>query len=292
MTELNQMPACSKPLLQDSAVLHGDCLELMKNIPDSSIDLILTDPPYNTTDCKWDKQPINWELLKDELLRIIKPSGTICISVQNPFGFMVGGLFAKTYRHKWVWEKDRGANFQAVRCQPLRITEDILVFSKSGYKKAWNDKGSIKSIYNPQFLSGKGSSREKTMNIDKPKGKSMTDMNNRKSERALVAKNTNDTSKQRYPKEIIYFPVPYKDRKHPTQKPVELFQYLISTYTNEGMSVLDCFSGSGTTAIACINTNRNYILMEKEKKYFDIINERIDKHNSRHDGELSFDEVS
>ena len=117
----------------------------------------------------------------------------------------------------------------------------------------------------------------------------MLEINNRKSERGIVSKNTNDTSKQRYPKEIIYFPVPYKDRKHPTQKPVELFQYLIKTYTNDGMIVLDCFSGSGTTAIACINTNRNYILMEKEQKYFDIINERIDKHNKLRDGEFSFE---
>lgn len=279
----------TKPLLSPVRVFNGDCLEVMKSIPNESVDLILTDPPYNTTDCKWDKQPIDWNILKAEFMRIIKPTGTICISVQNPFGFLIGGLFSEIYRHKWVWEKDRGANFQCLKAQPLRITEDILVFSKSGYLRPWNDKGSIKSIYNPQFLSGKGSSREKTMNIDKPKSQNMLEINNRKSERGIVSKNTNDTSKQRYPKEIIYFPVPYKDRKHPTQKPIELFQYLIKTYTNEGMTVLDCFSGSGTTAIACLNTNRNYILIEKEKKYFDIINERIAKHTQQRAEEFSFE---
>ena len=127
MIELKTESACSKTLLSPVRVFNGDCLEIMKSIPNESVDLILTDPPYNTTDCKWDKQPINWELLKIELLRIIKPSGTICISVQNPFGFLIGGLFAEIYRHKWVWEKDRGANFQCLKAQPLRITEDILV---------------------------------------------------------------------------------------------------------------------------------------------------------------------
>jgi len=269
-------------------ILNGNCFDVLKTIEDASIDLILTDPPYNTTDCKWDKQPIDWNILKSEFLRVIKPTGTICISVQNPFAFMIGGLFAEIYRYRWVWEKDRGANFQALKAQPLRITEDILVLSKTGYKKAWNDKGSIKSIYNPQMMKGKGSSREKTMNIDKPKSNNMLDMNQRNSIRNTVTKNTNDTSLQRYPKEIIYHPVPYKDRVHPTQKPIELFEYLIKTYTNENMLVLDCFSGSGTTALAALKTKRQFICIEKEQKYYDIILKRVADFNKKFEPQTLF----
>ena len=256
----------------------GNSLEYLKTLEDESIDLILTDPPYNTTDCKWDKQPIKWNEYKKEMIRVLKQSGTLCISVQNPFNFKIGDLFSEFYRHRWVWEKDRGANFQCLKAQPLRITEDILVFSKSGYLRPWNDGGTIKSIYNPQFLEGKGSSRKKTMNIDKPKSENMLKINNRKSDRGIVSKNTNDTSKRRYPKEIIYFPVPYKGRIHPTQKPVELFEYLIKTYTNEGMTVLDCFSGSMTTAIACLNTGRNYICIEQDEEMYKKAKERIAKY--------------
>lgn len=269
-------------------ILLGDCLELLKGIESESIDLILTDPPYNTTDCKWDKQPINWNILKAEFMRIIKPTGTICISVQNPFGFFVGGLFAEFYRHRWVWEKDRGANFQCIKAQPLRISEDVLVLNKVGYKVSWNNNGKPKGIYNPQMLNGKGSSREKTMNINKPKSDNMLEMLNRKSEKNKVTKNTNDTSKQRYPKEIIYFPVPYNGRVHPTQKPVELFEHLIKTYTNEGMKVLDCFGGSGTTAIACLKTNRQFIVMEKEQKYYDIILKRVADFNKNFEPQTLF----
>ena len=136
----------------------GNSLQYLKTLEDESIDLILTDPPYNTTDCKWDKQPIDWNELKCEFLRVIKPTGTICISVQNPFGFLVGSLFSEIYRHRWVWEKDKSANFQAVKCQPLKTTEDILVFNKIGYKKSWNNNGKPKGIYNPQMREGKGSS--------------------------------------------------------------------------------------------------------------------------------------
>lgn len=264
-------------IFEKNKIYLGDCLDIMQMIPDSSIDLILTDPPYNTTDCRWDKQPIDWNKLKSEFLRVIKPTGTICISVQNPFGFMVGGLFSEIYRHRWVWEKDRGANFQALKSQPFRITEDILVFNRIGYKVSWNNNGKPKGIYNPQFLNGKGSSREKTMYKEQQKSEHIKQIVDRKSKRNAVCMNTNDTSKQRYPKEIIYFPVPYKDRVHPTQKPVELFEYLIKTYTNEGAIVLDCFGGSGTTGIACYNTNRNYVMIEKEKQYFDLFLKREEK---------------
>lgn len=254
-------------------ILQGDCLELMKDIPDESIDLILTDPPYNTTDCKWDKQPIDWNILKSEFLRIIKPTGTICISVQNPFGFLVGGLFAEIYRHRWVWEKDKCGNFLAAKASPLKYTEDILVFQKNGYYTAWNNNGKPKGIYNPQMRSGTGKARKTN---SERFGLSSTQISDRPKYNPLIAKPETDGI-VRYPADIIYFSVPHRkdERMHPTQKPNELFEYLIKTYTNEGDLVLDYCAGSGTTGIACLNTNRKYILMEKEKKYFEIIKKRI-----------------
>ena len=271
-------------------ILNGNSLELLKDIENESIDLILTDPPYNTTDCKWDKQPIDWNILKSEFLRIIKPTGTICISVQNPFGFLIGGLFAEIYRHRWVWEKDKSANFQAVKCQPLKTTEDILVFNKIGYKIPWNNNGKPKGIYNPQMIEGKGYSREKAMFKDIKKGRSMSQIVQRESYRNSVCQNTNDSSKQRYPKELIYFTVPHnkEERIHPTQKPVELFEYLIKTYTNEGMLVLDCFAGSGTTAIASENTKRQYICIEKDPNYFEKIKKRVGDFNKNFEPQTLF----
>ena len=271
-------------------ILNGNSLELLKDIENESIDLILTDPPYNTTDCKWDKQPIDWNILKSEFLRIIKPTGTICISVQNPFGFLIGGLFAEIYRHRWVWEKDKSANFQAVKCQPLKTTEDILVFNKIGYKIPWNNNGKPKGIYNPQMIEGKGYSREKAMFKDIKKGRSINQIVQRESYRNSVCQNTNDSSKQRYPKELIYFTVPHnkEERIHPTQKPVELFEYLIKTYTNEGMLVLDCFAGSGTTAIASENTKRQYICIEKDPNYFEKIKKRVADFNKNFEPQTLF----
>ena len=259
-----------------SALFQGDCLEIMPLIPDNSIDMILIDPPYNTTDCKWDKQPIDWNLLKAEFMRIIKPAGTICISVQNPFSFMIGSLFVETYRHRWIWEKDKSANFQAVKCQPLKTTEDILVFNKVGYKIPWNNNGKQKGVYNPQMREGKGHSREKAMFIDFKKGQSINEIVKRDSYRNSVCQNTNDSAKQRYPKELIYFTVPHKknERVHPTQKPVELFEYLIKTYTNDDMIILDCFIGSGTTGVASKKLNRKFIGIEKEPKYYEIACQR------------------
>ena len=271
-------------------ILNGNSLELLKDIENESIDLILTDPPYNTTDCKWDKQPIDWNILKSEFLRIIKPTGTICISVQNPFGFLIGGLFAEIYRHRWVWEKDKSANFQAVKCQPLKTTEDILVFNKIGYKIPWNNNGKPKGIYNPQMIEGKGYSREKAMFKDIKKGRSMSQIVQRESYRNSVCQNTNDSSKQRYPKELIYFTVPHnkEERIRPTQKPVELFEYLIKTYTNEGMLGLDCFAGSGTTAIASENTKRQYICIEKDPNYFEKIKKRVGDFNKNFEPQTLF----
>ena len=264
-------------------ILNGNSLELLKQIEDQSIDLILTDPPYNTTDCKWDKQPIDWNVLKSEFLRIIKPTGTICISVQNPFGFMVGGLFADIYRHRWIWKKNKCANFLSAKANPLKYTEDILIFQKHGYYTSWNNNGKPKGIYNPKmtFVSQDG------VNSGQKRGKVMNMINDRPNPTKLKS-DPNKDPKSRFPSEIIVFDVDKKDKYHPTQKPVELFEYLIKTYTNENMVVLDCFGGSGTTAIACLNTNRQFIVIEKEQKYYDIILKRVGDFNKKFETQTLF----
>lgn len=267
-------------------IINGNCFDVLKNIEDESIDLILTDPPYNTTDCKWDKQPIDWNILKSEFLRIIKPTGTICISVQNPFGFLVGGLFAEIYRHRWVWEKDKCGNFLAAKASPLKYTEDILVFQKNGYYTAWNNNGKPKGIYHPQMRSGSG--KAKKTNSERF-GLSSTQISDRPKYNPLIA-NPETDGIVRYPADIIYFSVPHRkdERIHPTQKPIELFEYLIKTYTNEGMLVLDCFAGSGTTAIAAMKTKRQFICIEKEQKYYDIILKRVEDFNKNFEQQTLF----
>ena len=267
-------------------IINGNSLEYLKTLEDESIDLILTDPPYNTTDCKWDKQPIDWSVLKSEFLRVIKPTGTICISVQNPFGFLIGGLFADSYRHRWVWEKDKCGNFLAAKAAPLKYTEDILVFQKNGYYTAWNNNGKPKGVYNPQMRKGTG--KAKKTNSERF-GLSSIQISDRPKYNPLIA-NPETDGIVRYPSDIIYFSVPHRkeDRFHPTQKPVELFEYLIKTYTNENMVVLDCFGGSGTTAIACLNTNRQFIVMEKEQKYYDIILKRVGDFNKKFETQTLF----
>ena len=249
----------------------GNSLEHLKTMKSESIDLILTDPPYNTTDCKWDKK-IEWVEWWTEWKRIIKPTGSIIITCQMPFLVEValGGL--DLYRHKWVWRKDKCGNFMVAKSQPLKTTEDVLIFSKTGYHKSWNNNGKPKSIYNPQMTT----SYNKTNN-GTSQGESLKAINNRP-KKVVFKSDSKKDPKSRYPKDIIYFPVPYgKDRHHPTQKPVGLFEYFIKTYTNEGMTVLDCFAGYFTTAIACLNTDRKYICIEQEKDIYIKAVDRVEK---------------
>ena len=269
-------------------ILLGDCLELLKTIESESIDLILTDPPYNTTDCKWDKQPIDWNILKAEFMRIIKPTGTICISVQNPFTFMIGGLFVETYRHRWIWKKNKCANFLVAKSAPMKYTEDILVFSKHGFQNSWNNT-KPKSIYNPPFVDANILTTERRKHKFTPRDHSEGIQEINKREKRVLLKPTvsNIPYGKKYPNEIIEFNID-KEILHPTQKPIFLFEQLIKTYTNEGMLVLDCFGGSGTTAIACLNTKRQFIVMEKEQKYYDIILKRVGDFNKNFEPKTLF----
>ena len=226
-------------------VIQGDCLQIMKDIPDKSIDMILCDLPYGTTACKWDTI-IPFEPLWEQYKRIIKDNGAIVLTASQPFTTTLINSNIKHFRYSWTWEKEQGVNFLMAEKQPLKVHEDVCVFSKR------------QTVYNPQmsegkpYISGKGDSGEVTGRVKK------------------VQTKNNGT---RYPRSVIQFK--RETGLHPTQKPVALFEYLIKTYTNEGDLVLDNCAGSGTTGVACKNTNRNYILIEKEPEYIEIINKRL-----------------
>lgn len=248
-------------------IYQGDCLEGMKDIPNNSVDLILCDLPYGTTPASWDSRiPIN--KLWKEYERLIKDEGAIVLTSQQPFTSLLITSNLKLYKYNWIWEKDNGTNFLNSKFQPLKITEDICVFGKgatSFVKKGFNMK------YNPQFTEGKSyickSGNQKSNSAVVRGGKG-----GREYVGGFITKNDG----KRYPKNLIKFNRD-KEKLHPTQKPVKLFEYLIKTYTNEGDLVLDNAIGSGTTAIACINLNRNFIGIEKEPEYCKIANSRIKK---------------
>jgi site-specific DNA-methyltransferase (adenine-specific) len=254
-------------------VFHGDCLEVMKSIPDGSVDMILCDLPYGTTACKWDVI-IPFDNLWKQYERIIKSNGAIVLTASQPFTSTLINSNIKNYKYNWVWVKNTGSGIAQAKYSPMRYNEDVCVFYKS------------LPTYNAQLI-------ERTEGSKKRCKTPITNGGNGEHIQ-LVKTVTQYDSNFKNPSNVIYFNTDpnSKGKLHPTQKPVSLMEYFVRTYTNEGEIVLDNTAGSGTTAIACINTNRNYILIEKEQKYFDVINERIDKHNKRYDGELSFDAVS
>ena len=224
----------------------GDCLELMKNIPDKSIDMILCDLPYGTTRNKWDSV-IPLINLWEQYERIIKDKGAIILTAQTPFDKVLGVSNLKLLKYEWIWHKQQGTGHLNSKKMPMKNHENILVFYKS------------LPTYNPQMEQGKPYTCKS--------GRGSTNYGGQTS---VLTKNTGE----RYPKTVQMFTYD-KSKLHPTQKPVALFEYLIKTYTNEGDLVLDNCIGSGTTAIACINTNRNFIGIEKDEHYFNLANERI-----------------
>ena len=224
----------------------GDCLEVMKTIPSGSVDAIITDPPYGTTACKWDSV-IDFDLMWEQLNRIIKPNGAIVLFGSEPFSSALRMSNIKNYKYDWIWEKDQGANFANVNYQPFRVSETISIFGD--FATSFNKKKP--KNYNPQKTKGKpysitsGKQVHDTLNNGSAKDGGHTTVNNG----------------DRHPRNIIKFS---KDKKttHPTQKPVLLMEYLIKTYTNENETVLDFTMGSGTTGVAAKNTNRNFIGIE------------------------------
>lgn len=322
-------------------IWHGDCLELMKDIPDKSIDMILCDLPYGTTACKWDTI-IPFEPLWEQYRRIIKDNGAIVLTASQPFTSALVMSNVSSFSHQWIWEKEQGSNPLTARKMPMKNFEDVLVFyedhrdlalihplrkhaekiaSYIGYSRkklhevfnnyrfqhflesrnnknfsliqkdmyeiltekyslvemdgymTWEEMRKIDKIfdlqkrtYNPQMLEGKPY-EQKSGRIGEVYGRKLE---------GHVTKN----SGTRFPGSIVFFSRD-KTKLHPTQKPVALFEYLIRTYTNEGDIVLDSCAGSGTTGIACKNLNRQFILIEKEQEYIDIINKRLSDNNNK-----------
>jgi len=231
-------------------VILGDCLEVMKDIPDKSIDMILCDLPYGTTACKWDTI-IPFEPLWEQYKRIIKDNGAIVLTASQPFTSALVMSNPKMFKYEWVWEKSKATGYLNSKIMPMIAHENILVFGKG------------KLMYIPQ----------KTKSTPYNKGKAYRPTDVYGKQVSILVKNDDGT---RYPRTVQYFVTAEREGKlHPTQKPVALFEYLIKTYTNEGDLVLDNCAGSGTTGVACKNLNRNYILIEKEPEYIDIINKRL-----------------
>ena len=244
---------------------HGDCLDIMPEIPDKSIDAIIADPPYQITACKWDII-IPFDQMWEQLKRIIKDNGAIVLFGSEPFSSALRMSNIKNYKYDWVWDKNYGANFMTLKYLPLLITENVLVFSLGGANNGAKNKMKYYPIMENQ--------KERTYSLNK-----YTDnIKNPKSE-GFKNKKVIDHIKRdkKYPKNILRYSNANKtNRVHPTQKPVALMEYLIKTYTSENEVVLDFCIGSGTTGVACKKLNRNFIGIEKDKNYFEIAKSRID----------------
>ena len=237
-------------------IRQGDCLELMQNIPDKSIDMILCDLPYGTTRNSWDTV-IPFEPMWEQYNRVIKSNGAIVLFAQTPFDKILGASNIGMLKYEWIWEKNKATGHLNAKKMPMKAHENILVF----YKQL--------PVYNPQGLIEK---KKPTIN----KGNRGTKTGGAGGSNYGISNKDAVQTHTGYPRDIIYFAVDSKAEFHPTQKPVALLEYLIKTYTLEGETVLDNCMGSGSTGVACINTNRNFIGIELDKNYFDIATKRIE----------------
>jgi site-specific DNA-methyltransferase (adenine-specific) len=242
--------------IEINKIYNMDCLDGMRYIPDNFINMILCDLPYKETGNKWDEL-IDLEKLFKEYKRILKEDGCIALTGSMKFGFKLFTFAEDLYKYDWVWIKDNGTNAPNVPYQPFRIHEFVFIFGKGRVTNGTR----IPMKYHPQKTEGKPYRQTSGKISQNWKG-------------TLRNIETNNLTGDRHPLTVQYFNRD-KDKIHPTQKPVALFEYLINTYTNKGDLVLDNCIGSGTTAIACIKTERNYIGYEIEKKYFDLCINRI-----------------
>lgn len=252
----------------------GDCLDVMKTIPNKSIDCVICDLPYGTTYASFDKvlknnksvknyDLLNLTLLWEEYKRLVKDDGAIVLFASQPFTTMLISSNIEWYKYSWIWKKNKASNHIAVKYQPLKVTEDIVIFSNAGCNT--NCHTPIK--YNPQGVVWKKETRSRKNDIKK---EGVYRYNSLKAgEYEIQGSN--------YPTNILEFSIPSgKDRVHPTQKPVDLLEYLIKTYSNEGDTILDNCMGSGSTGVACLNTGRKFIGIEKDDTYFNVAKERLD----------------
>ena len=245
--------------MEINKIYNEDCLEGMKRIADGSVDMILCDLPYGTTRCKWDTI-IPFEPLWEQYERIIKTKGTIALTASGMFSAELIVSNRKLWKYNWVWDKVKPNGHLVAKIRPMQKTEDIVIFSKG------------KNCYNPQMIPRDSPKKSKEYRRTEIMGGKQTNGE----ERVLTYK---------YPNNVITVSNASQHGKlHPTQKPVALFEYLIKTYTNENDLVLDNCMGSGTTAIACMNTQRNFIGFELDKGYYDIACKRIEKHKEEIDG--------
>ena len=231
-------------------LMKGDCLEIMKEIPDGSVDMVLTDPPYGTTACKWDSI-IPLEPMWEQLKRVIKPRGAIVMTASQPFTTVLIASNMKMFKYCWVYRKPQGVDPFMAKKRPLNDIEDVVVFCKKS------------TTYNPQLNEGKAYS------ITRDKKERLNELNN-----TVFKESTTINEGTRLPKRVIDF----KQERglHPTQKPLALMEYLIKTYTTEGETVLDFTMGSGTTGVACQNLGRDFIGIEMDDHYFQVAKDRIE----------------
>lgn len=231
----------------------GDCLELLPKLEDKSVDMVLTDLPYQITSNKWDTL-IPFELMWKELNRVCKDIAAMCFTASQPFTSMLVMSNLENFRHEWIWQKNRGSNFANTVREPMKEHESVLVFSKGKwtYNKQMQERaesGKARAEYKIAFKSKSDNYRE------------------------FEGRDEQELSELRVPSSVQKFNT--EVGLHPTQKPVALFEYLIKTYSNKGDTILDICAGSGTTGVAAYNLGRNYILFEKEEKYYEIAKERL-----------------
>jgi len=251
-------------IIENGILFNADCFDIFPFIADKSVDAIITDLPYGSTQCKWDVI-LSFDKLWEQYERIIKPNGAIVLFGSQPFTSALVMSNIKLFKYEWIWEKAVGSNFAALKYQPMKEHENILVFGI----------GTVKYYPIKEERKGSGKERQKA-GYENSKATAKTGqfiggiMD--------ATKRTNSYDELRYPSSVQYFNNRDKERgMHPTQKPVELMEYLIKTYTNENEIVLDNTMGSGTTGLACLKINRQFIGIEKEKKYYDIAVARINK---------------
>lgn len=238
-------------------LIHGECIEEMKKIPSNSIDMVLTDPPYGTTACKWDTV-IPMMAMWKQLKRITKDNGAICLFGSEPFSSALRMSNIKMFKYDWIWEKDNGTNFLNAKFQPFKVHEIVSVFGLMA--TSYSKKGNMK--YYPQKTFGhktyKGTNKKSNMTYHSCPDNHYVE----------------NKDGSRFPRSVKM--VTTEKGLHPTQKPVALLEYLIKTYTLENETVLDFTMGSGSTGVACKNLNRSFIGIELDDKYFKIAKERID----------------
>ena len=268
MAKVDEMD--SAEVVTEAVTLYfGDCIEKMTHIPDDSVDLVLCDLPYGTTKCKWDTI-IDLKELWAHYKRIVKkPSGVILLFGQQPFTSMLVSANYEWFKYNLIWKKNKTTQFLLANYRPMKCTEDICVFSKGGAAAA--SKGTGNMTYNPQGLTA---THIKKKNSKERIGKMLNQEHHLGKNNKLISNSEYTQNFTNYPNELIEFDIEF-DTVHETQKPVKLIEYLIKTYSNEGEVVLDNTMGSGTTGIGCLNTNRKFIGIEKEDKYFRLAKYRI-----------------